>query len=77
MTFMGRLFEAVGLAVGLAVSGENTKTLMVRTQKKPPRSALPLGIKEGQTYKNTRQFLHLGGAFNESADTTTEIESQM
>ena len=64
-------------AAGLTVSEKKTETMMVRTPNQAPLSS-PLVVEAaGQKYKQTSQFVYLGGAVNECADITPEIERRI
>ena len=73
MTVIVTVFEAAGLTV----SEKKTETMMVRTPNQAPLPS-PLVVEAaGQKYKQTSQFVYLGGAVNECADITPEIERRI
>jgi hypothetical protein len=73
MTVIVTVFEAVGLTV----SERKTETMLLRT---PGQTSLapPLVIEAaGQRYRQTNQFLYLGGVIHENADLSFEIERRI
>ena len=63
-TVIATVFEAAGLTV----SEKNTETMLLRTPDQAPCTS-PLVIEAaGQRYRQTAQFLHLGGLIHASAD---------
>ena len=70
MTVIATVFEAAGLTV----SEKKTETMLSRT---PDQTTLapPLVIEaSGQSYKQTAQFLYLGGIIHERADLSLQID---
>ena len=64
-------------AAGLTVSEKKTETMLLRT---PDQTTLapPLVIEAaGQRYKQTTQFLYLGGIIHENADLSLEIDRRI
>ena len=64
-------------AAGLTVSEKKTETMFLQT---PDQTTLapPLVIEAaGQRYKQTTQFLHLGGIIHENADLSLEIDPRI
>jgi len=73
MTVIVTVFEAVGLTV----SEKKTETMLLRTPDQTFTTS-PLAIEAaGQKYKQTTQFLYLGGIIHENADLSFEIERRI
>ena len=73
MTVIVTVFEAAGLTV----SERKTENMLLRT---PGQTSLapPLVIEAaGQRYRQTNQFLYLGGVIHESADHSFEVERRI
>ena len=69
MTVIVTVFEAAGLAV----SEKKTETMLLRTLDQARRTS-PLVIEAaGQRYRQTTQFVYLGGLVDASADVIPEI----
>ena len=73
MTVIVTVFEAAGLAV----SEKKTEAMLLRTQNQAPQTS-PLVIEAaGQKYRQTMQFLYLGGLVVASADLMPEIKRRI
>ena len=73
MTVIVTVFEAAGLTV----SEKKTEIMLLRTPNQTPPTS-PLVIETaGQRYKQTMQFLYLGGLINETADNMPEIKRRV
>lgn len=73
MTVIVTVFEAAGLTV----SEKKTETMILRTRDQTPPPP-PLVIEAaGQRYRQTTQFLYLGGIIHEDADLSLEIERRI
>ena len=73
MTVIVTVFEAEGLTV----SEKKTETMLLRTPDQAPRTS-PLVIEAaGQRYRQTTQFLHLGGLVDASANIMPEIKQRV
>ena len=71
MTVIVTVFEAAGLTVS------ETETMLLRTPDQAPCTS-PLGIEAaGQRYRQTTQFLYLGGLIDASADIMPEIKRRV
>ena len=72
MTVIVTVFEAAGLTVS-----EKTETMLLRTPDQAP-CASPLVIEAaGQRYRQTTQFLYLGGLIDTGADIMPEIKRRV
>ena len=73
MTVIVTVFEAAGLTV----SEKKTETMLLRTPDQAPCTS-PLAIEAaGQRYRQTTQFLYLGGLIDTSADIMPEIKRRV
>ena len=73
MTVIVTVFDAAGLTV----SEKKTETMLLRTPNQALRTS-PLVIEAaGQRYRQTMQFLYLGGLVNASADIIPEIKRRI
>ena len=73
MTVSVTVFEAAGLTV----SEKKTETMLLQTPDQAPCTS-PLVIEAtGQRYKQTTQFLYLGGLVDASADIMPEIKRRV
>ena len=73
MTVIVTVFEAAGLTV----SEKKTETMILWTPQQTPQAA-PLVIEAaGQKYKQTSQFVYLGGVITEVVDISCEIERRI
>ena len=73
MTAIVTVFDAAGLTV----SEKKTETMLLRTPDQAPCTS-PLAIEAaGQRYRQTTQFLYLGGLIDESADILPEIKRRV
>ena len=73
MTVIVTVFDAAGLTV----SEKKTETMLLRTPNQALRTS-PLVIEAaGQRYRQTMQFLYLGGLVNASADIMPEIKRRI
>ena len=64
MTFIVAVFKAAGLTV----SGKKTETMLLRTRDQTSTAPSLVIEAAGHRYRQTTQFLHLGGIIYESAD---------
>ena len=73
MTVIVTVFEPAGLTV----SEKKTETMLLRTPDQAPCTS-PLVIEAaGQSYRQTTQFLYLGGLIDASADIMPEIKRRV
>ena len=71
MTVIVTVFEVAGLTI----SEKKTETMLLRTPNQAPRTS-PLVIEAaGQRYRQTIQFLYLGGLVVASADMLQSVQT--
>ena len=70
MTVIVTVFEAAGLTV----SETKTETMLLRTPDQAPCTSLFVIQAAGQTYRQTAQFLYLGGLIDASGHIMPEIK---
>ena len=71
MTLIVTVFETAGLTV----SEKKTETMLLQTRDRTPTA--PSLVAAGQRYRQTTQFLQLGGIIHENADLWLEIERRI
>ena len=64
-------------AVGLTISDRKTETMLLQTPDQEPRISPPVIEAAGLRYRQTTQFLYLGGLVDASADIMPEIEQRV
>ena len=62
---------------GLTVSENKTETMLLRTRDQTSTAPSLVIEAAGQRYRQTTQFLHLGGIIHENADLCLEIERRI
>ena len=64
-------------AFGLAVSEAKTEIVCLRTKEMPEATAIFNVEAAGQAYKQTTEFVYLGGNVNHNADLSIEVDRRI
>ena len=75
MTVIVTVFEAAGLTVSQKKTGDYS--MLFRTRDQTSTAPSPVIEAAGQKYRQTTQFLYLGGIIHENADLWREIERRI